>query len=102
MAFGFVVKKFALFIKQIGFFFSSQGITRNTDTSSVSQNYTSIFGILLVAVGAFMGLFAYIQYRQISKQIEEKRYYSSAILTTALAALVVIVGIFLVAYLVET
>jgi putative membrane protein len=101
MAFGFVVEKFALFIKQIGFFFSTQGHPSPTLPAS-HQTYSSIFGIFLVAVGALMGLFSFINYRKTEKQIEEKRYRSSPSLAAALTVLIVVMGIFLVVYLINT
>lgn len=44
MAFGFVVVKFSLFVKQIGF-------VLQTKISAPSHGYSSIIGIILVALG---------------------------------------------------
>jgi putative membrane protein len=98
MAFGFVVEKFALFIKQIGYFLSAQNLPEKHDIPT-HQGYSSIFGILLVALGALIGLFAFIKYRRIEKQIAENDYHSSAALATVLTALVVLMGIYVVVYL---
>lgn len=49
-----------------------------------------------------MGLFSFINYRKTEKQIEEKRYRSSPSLAAALTVLIVVMGIFLVVYLINT
>lgn len=98
MAFGFVVERFALFIKQAGFFFSAQG-TSGSNVATSHPVYSSIFGICLVAVGALMGLFAFFNYKKVEKQIESNTYRSSVPLAAVLAGVVVLMGIFLVVYL---
>jgi len=102
MAFGFVVEKFALFVKEIGAFFSSQGLTQTITLSPSHQSYTSIFGIFLVAIGALIGFISFINYKSAKKQIEENNYTSSSTLSTALMLLVLFMGIFLVIYLFST
>ncbi|MDR3624108.1 MAG: DUF202 domain-containing protein [Chlamydiales bacterium] len=102
MAFGFVVEKFALFIKQISAFLTTQNLSVNHNIANNHQNFSSIFGILLVGVGALIGLFSFIKYRKVKKQIEVEDYYYSSTLAIIMTALVVIMGIFLVIYLVNT
>ncbi|MBS0648801.1 MAG: DUF202 domain-containing protein [Verrucomicrobia bacterium] len=98
MAFGFVVERFALFIKQIGFFFSTQGAA-GSNISTAHPTYSSIFGICLVGVGALMGLFSFFNYKKVEKQIESNTYKSSVPLAAVLTGVVVVMGIFLVVYL---
>lgn len=100
MAFGFVVEKFALFIRQISLFFSTQNIQQSHALSSAHQTSSSVFGIFLVGFGALMGLFAFIKYRQIEKQIEENNFRYSTTLAAVVTTLVVLIGIFLVVYLI--
>jgi len=100
MAFGFVVEKFALFIKQFAFFFSTHA-EASPGLSSVHQKVSSIFGIFLVAAGALMGFFCFINYKKVERQIEENNYSSSTTLATVLTVLVVVMGIFLVVYLIN-
>lgn len=97
MAFGFVVEKFALFIKQFANFFGTQALPEIP-----SQGSSSIFGIFLVGAGALLGLLAFIKFMRVEKQIEEDNYKHSATLAVLLTSLVVIVGIFLAVYLINT
>ena len=57
MAFGFVVEKFALFMKRLAYFFGKPDIPKAIPKS---LGYSTIFGIGLVAMGALMGLLAFI------------------------------------------
>jgi putative membrane protein len=103
MAFGFVVEKFALFMKQITYFFGKEGVTDNIHISTVQQGlYSSIFGIVLVAFGAVIGLLAFFKYINVEKQIEEDTYQSSLTLAIVLTIAIVVIGIFLVAYLIKS
>jgi putative membrane protein len=63
MAFGFVVEKFALFVRQASHFFSSQKHSAaSLDSVQEGSGYSSIFGVLLIGLGAFMGVLAFIRY----------------------------------------
>jgi uncharacterized membrane protein YidH (DUF202 family) len=102
MAFGFVLEKFALFIKQIGIFLSAQGLPKASNVSSDHQGYSPLFGIFFVGFGALIALLAYIKYRNTEKQIEEDNYRHSSVLSLGTTALVVGIGIFLMVYLLST
>ena len=69
MAFGFVVEKFALFIKQISYVLGKSGLP-GTPVPPPSFGYSSIFGIFLVGLGALMGVLAFIRYKKVERQIE--------------------------------
>ncbi|MCI0750472.1 MAG: DUF202 domain-containing protein [Flammeovirgaceae bacterium] len=58
MAFGFVVVKFALFVKQIGLV-----IAENTNTLP-NRGYSAILGIVLVGIGILMALLSYYRYKR--------------------------------------
>lgn len=102
MAFGFVLEKFALFIKQIGIFLSAQGLAKTHNVSVEHQGYSPLFGIFFVGFGALIALLAYIKYRNTEKQIEEDNYRHSSVLSLGTTALVVVIGIFLMVYLLNT
>lgn len=102
MAFGFVIEKFAVFMKQIAHFVVKQNLPENADISTFHQESPSIFGIFLIVIGALIGLFAYIKYIKTGKQIEENDYQSSRTLANALTLLIVVLGIFLIVYLINT
>ena len=105
MAFGFVVEKFGLFVKQISYFLSrqgapeGQGVFHGVQPPPPSPGYSSLLGIFLVGLGAFMAVLAFIRYKKVERQIDEDTYRTSVILDTLLAMSVLVVGIFLMLYL---
>ena len=96
MAFGFVVEKFALFLKQIGYLLGNQTV------SVPHQGTSTIFGMFLVGIGALIGLASYFEFRKVRKQLAQGRYQPSAFMPIATTALVVFMGLFLVIYLLNT
>lgn len=101
MAFGFVVEKFSLFIKQISYFLGKSGLPE-TQISPPLHGYSSIFGIFLVGLGALMGVLAFIRYKKVERQIDEDTYQPSLILDILLTVSILAVGIFLVLYLIHS
>lgn len=99
MAFGFVVEKFALFIKQIALLLGKTHSPILPDTSHSLQGYSSIFGVFLVALGALICLLAFIKYKKVEKQIEVNAYQPSILLNIMLTLAVLLIGVFLVVYL---
>ena len=99
MAFGFVVEKFALFIKQMSLILGKANIE---NTMPPSHGYSSIVGIFLVGFGTLMGLLAYVRYKKVERQIDEDTYQPSSILDLLLLLAVLAVGIFLVIYLIHS
>ncbi|MCX5882857.1 MAG: DUF202 domain-containing protein [Deltaproteobacteria bacterium] len=100
MAFGFVVVKFALFIKQIGALLATSGFPE-MHVVQPPHGSSSFFGIALVGLGALMGVLAFIRYKKVEKQIDEDMYQPSLILDILLTLSVLAVGIFLVIYLIH-
>ena len=101
MAFGFVVEKFALFVRQISYFLGKSGLPE-THVLPPSQGYSSIFGIFLVSLGALMGVLSFIRYKKIERQIDEDTYRPSLIFDMLLTISVLAIGIFLVIYLIHS
>ena len=99
MAFGFVVEKFALFIKQIALLLGKSHSQIVPDTSHSLQGYSSIFGVFLVALGVLLCLLAFIKYKKVEKQIESDTYQPSMLLNIMLTLSVLLIGVFLVVYL---
>jgi putative membrane protein len=103
MAFGFVVEKFALFVKQMTWF-----LMQNTPGEAIPPHFqsgsglSSALGVLLIGLGAVMALLAFIRYKKVEKQIEEDTYQPSFILDILIAFSVVAIGIFMMIYLVHT
>lgn len=95
MAFGFVVVKFALFIKQLSFVLGN-GIMR------VPHGYSFIMGISLVAFGGVIAILAFLKYLVTGRQIRQEKYQPSFILSIILAAAVLLIGVFMVIYLIQS
>lgn len=100
MAFGFVVEKFALFIKQIAVVLDKQNVADITQAPVGSSSNASHFGVLLIGFGAMIGLCAYIKYRRTKKQIECGVYYNTLTLAGVLTVAILSIGAFLIYYLV--
>ncbi|MDP3110575.1 MAG: DUF202 domain-containing protein [Thermodesulfovibrionales bacterium] len=98
MAFGFVVERFAIFVKQASYFFGKPVAA----AAQKGREYSSIFGIILICLGAIMGFLSFIKYKKIEKQIDEDIYQSSLILDVLLAFSVLAIGIFLAIYLIHS
>ncbi len=92
MAFGFVVVKFSIFVRQIG-------LVLGTQIKLPSHGYSSIIGIILVAIGSLSILFAYMQYQKVEKQLREGVYKPSSLLTNMLTIAMFIISILLIVYL---
>ncbi len=95
MAFGFVVEKFGLFLKQLQYLLGKEA-------SLPAHGYSSVLGIFLVALGTLMGVLAIIRYKKVEKQIDKDTYQPSLILDVLLAISVIAVGIFLAIYLIHS
>ena len=97
MAFGFVVEKFAFFIKH---FSSILGKSPVAEATASSLGYSSIFGIILVGFGALMGVLAFVRYKKVEREINEDAYRPSLLLDILLTALIVVMGTFFVIYMI--
>jgi len=98
MAFGFVVEKFAVFVREVSFFMQKSGQPL-THGQAPPHGYSSILGIMLIGLGALMGILAFIRYKKIEKQIDEDTYHPSLILDMLLALSILVIGMFLIIYL---
>lgn len=102
MAFGFVVEKFGLFVKQITFFLRRASEQGAASGRAQAAGYSSIFGIALIGLGALMGLLAFVRYKKVERQIDEDTYRPSIILDILLTLVIFSMGIFLVIYLIHS
>jgi len=91
---GFVVEKFALFLKQIAHLLGSP-----VTPSPSLRGYSAIFGVLLVALGVLICLLSFIKYKKVERQIEDQTYHPSPLLDVMLTLSVLLIGIFLAIYL---
>lgn len=95
MAFGFVVEKFSLFVKQISLIIGSEKVIH-------PQGNSTIIGIALVAAGAVSVALSYIRYRLTEKRLKEGNYQHSSLLLTLLTAFIFLMSIALIAYLAKS
>lgn len=95
MAFGFVVFKFTLFLKQLSFILQKNIAIPHT-------GYSVIIGIFLVGFGVVLAFFSYIQYKRVEKQLMTHSFYPSHFLTNMLIVFIVLTGILLIFYLIHS
>jgi len=99
MAFGFVLERFALFIKQMSYVLRASSMGNTLPPTSGS---TSIAGIFLVGLGALMCVLALMRYKKVERQIDDDSYQPSPVLNILLTLSVLSVGIFLVFHLLQS
>ena len=93
MGFGFVIVKFALFIRQISAAIGSKSVV------PPGKGYSAIIGVLMVAFGAIMALLAFLRYLHTEKQLNNNAYAPSKLLSLLLTLFILIGSILLVLYL---
>ena len=99
MAFGFVVEKFTLLMRQMSLLLTKDNIE---NALPPSHGYSAMVGIFLVGLGTLVGLLAFFRYKMRETQIEEGTHRPSSILVVLLTIVLVAVGCFLVFYLVQS
>ena len=95
MAFGFVVVKFSLFVKQLSLILDKKDLVQ-------SKGYSSVAGIILVTVGAITSILSYLRYKSTERQLNQGEYKNSSLLITVLTAFIFFVSIFLIVYLIAS
>jgi len=95
MAFGFVVEKFSLFVKQMGYYLGKEAVPP-------APGYSQIIGILLVVLGVVMGVLAFARYKNVEKQIDDDSYRPSRVLSVLLFLSMLAIGAFLILYLIHS
>jgi putative membrane protein len=93
MAFGFVVVKFALFVKLMGL-----EMTENTNTLP-NRGYSVILGLVLVGIGILMAWLAYYQYRRIERELLANTFFPSSKISMLFTFAIILVGLLLIIYL---
>lgn len=99
MAFGFVVEKFSIFIKQIALLLHKENLPQEITASTSFKGTSAIFGMVLVAFGAWICVMAFIRFKKTERQIEESSYRPSILLDIMVTLTIFFIGIFLGFYL---
>ncbi|MHB1949335.1 MAG: YidH family protein [Gammaproteobacteria bacterium] len=97
MAFGFVVEKFSLFIKELGAYSQNPHII---NSHYVVKSYSAVLGLTLLILGSVLCLLAFFKYKKIEKQIDEGQFHPTLLLDIMLVISLVLIGILLVIMLV--
>lgn len=92
MAFGFVVVKFSLFLKQVAFLVSGRELTG----ARTSSGY---LGIGIVIIGALTLLLSFIKYKKTEHQLLAHEYKTSSRLLLLLILVICVMSVFLISYL---
>ncbi len=90
---GFVIVKFALFLKEISLLFHEQVIPD-------SEGFSAVIGVVIVVLGVALPPFAYYQYKKVEKQINRQSYKSSSLLSGMLTLAILAGGILLILHLI--
>jgi len=92
MGLGFVIVKFALFLKEVAIMLKDLNI-------KISEGFSAVVGTGMVAMGVILTFFAFFQYKKVETQINRQSYKSSSLISVLLTLVIVIGGIFLVVHL---
>ena len=95
MAFGFVVVKFSLFVRQLSF-------VLGRDMPDTSHGYSGIIGIILVGVGAFTLFLSLLRFLKTKRELENNSYKNTSAPLMLLVALIILISLFLIAYLIKS
>lgn len=95
MAFGFVVVKFSLFLRQLSLLLGKNAAL------PPPTGYSSAIGIVLVAVGAVVLILAYLKYKKTEKQIQNENFQPSSPLALFLTIVILILSLLLIFYLIQ-
>lgn len=99
MAFGFVLEKFALFLKQMSTILE---ISTTENTLPPTQGYPAFISIFLVGMGTLLVILAFARYKKVEIQIDADTFQPSSIHIIILTVSLLAIGIFLVAYLINS
>lgn len=92
MGFGFVIVKFAVFIRYLS-------LTMGSAATRPENRYSAFVGLMMVVLGAVLATLAYTRYRSIEKQLQQNAYFPTKWLTVVVTISIVIGSILLVYYL---
>jgi putative membrane protein len=92
MGLGFVIVKFALFLKEVAIMLKDLNI-------KISEGFSAVVGTGMVAMGVILTFFAFFQYKKVETQINRQSYKSSSLISVLLTLVIVVGGIFLVIHL---
>ncbi|MFI0435770.1 MAG: YidH family protein [Parachlamydiaceae bacterium] len=102
MAFGFVVEKFGLFVKQLRDVLSLDPHHPYPEHIRSPWINSSFLGIALIGLGLILVLLAFLNYKRIEREIKEGVFEQSFLLGTMLTMSILSIGIFVMLYLIRS
>lgn len=96
MAFGFVLEKFSLFLKEITLLLDKEH--SGLISTHKPEEYSSFFGEAIIILGMVIAFLSLIQYRKIIQKLDKDCYRPTFFLNTLLTVSVLVIGIFLLLY----
>ena len=102
MAFGFVVEKFGLFVKQLRDVLSLDPHHLYPEQIRSPWINSSFLGIALIGLGLILVLLAFLNYKKIEREIKEGVFEHSFLLGTMLTISILSIGIFVMLYLIRS
>lgn len=92
IAFGFVVERFGLLLRELG----------SKTPLFLSTHISSVVGVTLTVLGVVIMIVALSNFLQVRHSIDEEHFHPSALYAIVLTVLVSIIGLILAAYLLYT
>ncbi|MHB8600108.1 MAG: YidH family protein [Ktedonobacteraceae bacterium] len=93
MAFGFVVERFGLLLRELGLRSAGAGKSNNT------ISYSRLLGIGITLLGIVLLIIALLNFIRIQRSIDEERYHPGIVFAIVLTVIASIIGILLAIYL---
>ena len=91
MGFGFVIVKFAIFVRQITIALH--------DSGQPAKSASGVVGVIMVALGGIMSLVAYSRYRKTQRSISKNQFYPSTTISFVVTIIIIVACILLMVYL---
>lgn len=95
MGFGFVIVKFAVFLRQMSLVIGE----KTNSTTTAGRGFSAVIGVIMVALGALIAVLAFMRYRSIERQLNKDSFHPSQWLTIAVTITILAGSILLVIYL---
>lgn len=109
MAFGFVLERFAFFLRKLAYISESADLFHGPAKQRLpllpapeKTGFSAVLGLAFIAFGMATALFAFIKFKTVERQIDEGTYRPSHNINFMLAAFVLAIGALLLIYLVKS
>lgn len=86
MGFGFVIIKFSFFLQELALWVEPQ--------NKNSVEFSNHLGIIMVVAGIVLSLLAWIRFRKTGKQLNNRTYSTSFVLSMLLTIIILLIGCF--------